>query len=75
MNAGGRGTATFAKKVAAGLTGKELHYWHPYAKGGHWEKEMWERGELAPWEVKQAKEDAKVKNKQPGAAEKKSRSM
>ena len=67
--------ALYRKKVAVGLQGKELHYWHPYAKGGHWEKEMWERGELAPWEVKQAKEDAKVKNKQPGAAEKKSRSM
>ena len=60
-NAGGRHKekyALFRAKKNEGLTGKELHYWHPMAKDGYWAKQAADEGVMAPWEEKEADKSA-----------------
>ena len=56
-NGGGRHKekyALFRKKQREGITGKDLNFWHPFAKDGHWAKQAKDAGVMAPWEEKEA---------------------
>ena len=43
----------YHKKKSEGLAGSNLHYYHPYCKGGYWEQVAIEKGEEPPWKDKQ----------------------
>ncbi len=56
-NPGGKNREEFSvwhKKKAAGLTGDDLRWWHPYTAGGHWEREAWRLGIPTPREKRDA---------------------
>ena len=59
-NPGGRHKDKFRvyyRKQRDGLKGKELAYWHPLAKNGHWAEDAWRQGLLSPYEEKQMLEE------------------
>ena len=48
----------FRTKQKEGLSGQELHYWHPMAKDGYWAKQAADAGVMAPWEEKLRENEA-----------------
>ena len=55
-NAGGKHKEKFAlyhKKKAQGVTGDDLGFFHPYARGGHWEAEAIAQGIDPPWKQRE----------------------
>ena len=43
----------FRSKQWEGLTGKELHYWHPMSKDGYWARKAADEGVMAPRKEKE----------------------
>ena len=51
----------------SGLTGPDLEYYHPMSTDGHWAREQWSKGQLAPFqrkEQKRAEEEAQKRAKE-----------
>ena len=52
---------------SVGYAGSELWYYHPMNRDGHWARDQWSKGQLAPFqrkEEKRAEEEAQKRAKE-----------